>query len=109
LASAAIPASRTGPWKESQNCPRGSAPIAEIEMIRSRIIEIDGAFHETKAEKPHIEVQISLRIAGNRSDVMKSGDFAIHQGDEDVRSNSREKVRRERTTVRSDRAVARPD
>ena len=62
--------------------------IAEIEMIRSRIIKIDCAFYETKTEKSHIEIQISLRIAGDRSDVMKSRDFAIHQGDEDVRSNS---------------------
>jgi hypothetical protein len=47
-------------------------------MIRSRIIEVDGAFYETKAEKSHIEIQISLRIAGDRSDVMKSRNFAVH-------------------------------
>jgi hypothetical protein len=59
-------------------------------MIRSRIIKIDGAFYETKTEKAHIEVQVPLRIAGDRSDVMKSRDFAIHQGDEGIRSNTRE-------------------
>jgi len=57
-------------------------------MIRSRIIEIDRAFHETKAEKPDIKIEVPLRIAGDRSHVMKSGNFAVHQGDEDVRSNT---------------------
>ena len=48
-------------------------------MIRSRIIKIDRAFYETKTEKSHIEVQISLRIAGDRSHVMKSGNFFLHR------------------------------
>src|SRR4029450_10921048 len=50
-------------------------------MIRSRIIEVDRAFYETKTEKSHIEIQISLRIAGDRSYVMKSGNFFLHRHD----------------------------
>ena len=57
-------------------------------MIRSRIIKIDRAFHETKAEKSHIEVQVPLRIARDRSHMVKSRDFAIHQRDEGIRLNS---------------------
>src|SRR5947208_7047532 len=41
-------------------------------MIRTRIIEVDGPFYETETEKSHIEVQVSLRIARNRSHMMKS-------------------------------------
>jgi hypothetical protein len=41
--------------------------------------------------------------------VMKSRNFAIHQGDDDVRSNSPRKVRGETDTIRSDRALLRPD
>ena len=58
-------------------------------MVRSRIIEIHRAFHEPQTEKPDIKIEVRLRIAGDRSDVMKSGDFAIHQGDDDVRSRAR--------------------
>ena len=53
--------------------------VAVIKMIAPRIIEIDGAFYETKTEKSHIEIQISLRIAGDRSNVMKTMNFAFHK------------------------------
>src|SRR5438477_12234654 len=41
-------------------------------MVGTRIIEVDGPFYETETEKSHIEVQVSLRIARNRSHMMKS-------------------------------------
>jgi hypothetical protein len=49
------------------------------------------------------------RISANRSDVMKSRDFGVHQGNDDVRSDSPRRFGVKRTTVRSDRAVIRPD
>src|SRR4029450_6394657 len=48
-------------------------------MIRSRVIKIDGAFYETKAEKSHIEVQVPLRIAGDRSHMVKSWNCFLHR------------------------------
>jgi hypothetical protein len=47
-------------------------------MIRSRIVEIDGAFDETQTEKSHIKIEIPLRIARDRSDMMKATNFNIH-------------------------------
>ena len=47
-------------------------------MVRSRIIKIDCALYEAKTEKSHIEVQIPLRIAGDRSHMVKSGNFRVH-------------------------------
>jgi hypothetical protein len=57
-------------------------------MVRSRIIKIHCALEETQTEKPDIKVQVPLRIARNRSDVMKSRDFSVHQAEGDIRSNS---------------------
>src|SRR6266513_6552992 len=78
LTGATNPAARPRPQKERQNSSWCAARVAEIEMIRSRIIEIDRAFHEAKTEKSHIEVQVSLRIAGDRSHMVKSGNL-VHQ------------------------------
>jgi hypothetical protein len=47
-------------------------------MIRSEIVEIDGAFDETQTEKSNIKIQIPLRIARDRSDMMKSANFVFH-------------------------------
>ena len=54
-------------------------------MVRSRIIKIHRAFDETQTEKPDIKIEVPLRIARDRSDVMKSRDFTVHQADDDVR------------------------
>src|SRR4029453_14509273 len=88
LAGAANSASRSWPRKKCQDCSGRPAPIAEIKMVRSRIIKIHRALNETQTEKPDIKIEVPLRIARDRSDVMKSRDFAVHQGDEAVRSNS---------------------
>ena len=58
-------------------------------MIRSRIIKVHRALNESQTEKPDIKVEVPLRIAGDRSDVMQSGNFAVHQGVNDVRSTAR--------------------
>src|SRR5262249_16081735 len=44
--------------------------IAEIKMVRARIIKIHRALDETQTEKPDIKIEIPLRIARDRSDVM---------------------------------------
>ena len=47
-------------------------------MVRSRIVKIDRALDETQTEKRHVKIEVPLRIAGDRSDVMQSGNFAVH-------------------------------
>jgi hypothetical protein len=68
-------------------------------MVRSRIIKIHRAFDETQTKKPDIKIEVPLRIARDRSNVMKSRDFDVHQGDEAVRSNSPRKVGVKRTRL----------
>jgi hypothetical protein len=109
LTGAANSASHSQPRKKGENCSRRAAIIAEVKMIGSRIIKIHRALHETQAKKPDIKIEVPLRIARNRSDVMKSRDFAVHQGDDDVRSDSPRRFGAKRTPVRSDRALVRPD
>lgn len=47
-------------------------------MIRAGIIEIHGALDEAQSEHASVKIQIALWIAGDRGDVMKSGDFDFH-------------------------------
>src|SRR5207249_4062606 len=78
LAYPANAASRPRPRKKSENCSRRAAIIAEVKMVRSRIVKIDGAFDETQTERPDIEIEIPLRIAGDRGNVMQSRNFGVH-------------------------------
>jgi len=48
-------------------------------MITSRVVEIDGALDETQTEKSDIKIEVPLRIAGDRSNVMKATNFVFHQ------------------------------
>jgi len=61
-------------------------------MVRSRIIKVHGPLHETQAKNPDIKIEIPLWIARDRSDVMKSRDFTVHQAEDDVRSISPKEV-----------------
>ena len=106
LAGAANAASCSRPGKKSENRSRGAAIIAEVEMVRSRIVKIDGTLHETQTEKPDIKIEIPLRIAGDRSDVMKSRNFAVHQRGEDFGQNLRQGSGGKRP-AKSDRALVR--
>jgi hypothetical protein len=36
-------------------------------------------------EKPGVKIEVPLRIARDRSDVMKSRDFIVHQDDDNLR------------------------
>ena len=58
---------------------------------------------------PRLQASSPLRVAGERSDVTKSWDFTVHQGDDDVRSNSPRRFGVKRTPARSERALVRPD
>jgi hypothetical protein len=58
-------------------------------MVRSRIIKIHSALNETQTEKPDIKIEVPLRIACDRSDVMKSRDSIVHQDDDDLRLMAR--------------------
>lgn len=75
LASAARAAPRAGPWEKCDDCSRPSGPVAEIQMIRARIVEVDRAFHEPQAKDLGIKIEIALRIGRDRSDMMNTEKF----------------------------------
>src|SRR6266480_7139731 len=100
LARAANSTSHSWPRKKCQDCSGRAAPIAEIKMVRSGIIKIHRALHESQTEKPDIKIQIPLRIARDRSDVMKSRDFTVHQDGDDFRLMAR-RFCRVRTSLRT--------
>ena len=74
LTGTANPTACARPRKKCQDCSWCAARIPEIEMISARVIEVNRAFHETQPEKPDVKIQIPLRIACNRGNVMKSVD-----------------------------------
>src|SRR5439155_11537031 len=80
LSDATMSAPHAWPRKECQNCSWCAARIAKVKMITARIIEIDRALDQTQPEQSDVEIQVTLRIAGNSGDVMKSGNFIIHDG-----------------------------
>ena len=45
-------------------------------MVDIGRVEIDCLLHESQAERPDIEIQIALRIARKRRDVVKTPDIA---------------------------------
>src|SRR5204863_10196798 len=47
-------------------------------MVRSWVVEIDSTFDEPQPKNPHIKIEVPLRIACDRSDVMKATDFVFH-------------------------------
>ena len=68
------PTASTWPRKKCQDCSGCASRVPEIEVISTRVIEIDRAFHETQTQNSDVKIQIALGIARNRSNVMKSGD-----------------------------------
>src|SRR3954471_8116125 len=70
LSSSARSATRARPREKGQDSSGRPNVIAKIEMIGTRIVEVDGAFDQAKPEELGIKIQIALRITGNRGDVM---------------------------------------
>jgi len=58
------------PGKERQDCTRTASLVAEVEMIGRRVVEVDGSFDEPKAEDAGVEIEISLRVAGDAGYVL---------------------------------------
>src|SRR2546423_5345130 len=79
LAAALTAATRVRPGKERQNCTRTAGLVAEIEVIGRRVVEVDGAFDEPEAENSGVEIEISLRVAGDTGDVMDTRSPESHR------------------------------
>ena len=42
-------------------------------MVAARVVEIDGALYETQTQRLGVEIEIRLRVARDRGDVMDAG------------------------------------
>src|SRR5687767_10921459 len=70
------PAAPLRPGEECHDAARRPLGVAKVEVIGAGIVEVDGQLHEPKAEDLRVEVEIALRVAGDRRDVMKTEDLA---------------------------------
>ena len=48
--------------------------VAEVEMVGSGIVEVDGALDEAQAEDLGVEIEVALGVGGDRGYVMESND-----------------------------------
>src|SRR5690242_720385 len=76
LARADPSAACTWPREERHDAPRRADLVTVVEVVRLRIVEVDRALHEPEAEDAGVEVDVTLRIAGDRGDVVDALDFA---------------------------------
>src|SRR5207247_10397432 len=60
-------------------CTEWYTKIDKVKMKSSEIVEIDCALNQTHPKQSNIEIQVALRVAGDSSDVMKSGDSLPHR------------------------------
>src|SRR5262249_40063424 len=58
--------------------PGCSDLVAEVQVVGVGVVEIDGALHQPQSEQPGVEVDVALRVAGDRRDVMNS-EYARHR------------------------------
>jgi hypothetical protein len=72
------------PRKEGHDTSGGALRIAEIEVVRRGIVEIDRSLDEPQAEDAGIEVEIALGVARDSRDMMDAGSCKSH-GKEDIR------------------------
>ncbi|HMD42632.1 MAG TPA: hypothetical protein VKH45_06130 [Candidatus Acidoferrum sp.] len=55
-------------------CPWRTGRVTKVKMVTARVIEIDGPLNQSEPEQFNVEVEVTLRITGNRGNMMKTGD-----------------------------------
>ena len=69
-----------GPWEESRDRAGSAGLVTEVEVIRGGIIEVHGALDEAETEETGVKLEIALRIACERGDMMKAPDHCFQFG-----------------------------
>jgi hypothetical protein len=69
---------RSWPRKEGQDRAGRAEVIAEIKVVRARVIEVDGPLYEPKSEDLRVKVEVALRVGCDCCDVMKTYDSTSH-------------------------------
>ena len=75
LPAPARTATRARPCEESNRRSRPPGSIAIVEVISRRIVEIHSALGKTKSKHLSVKIDIALRIAGDRSDMVNAVEF----------------------------------
>ena len=78
LSSADAAGSRSRPGERGQDGARCPSMIAEVEVIGLGHVEVDGHLERPQSKHSGVEIEISLRVADDRRDVMDTGHFEVH-------------------------------
>src|SRR6187402_1764191 len=78
LSRAATSFLRSRPGEEGEDRAGRSDVVAEVEVIRSRVVEVDCLLDEAEPQNLRIEVQVALGIGRDCCDVMKTYDGGFH-------------------------------
>src|SRR5215207_45908 len=64
----------TKPREEGHDAAWRADLVAVVQMVGLRVVEVDGALHEPQPEQASEEVDVALRVAGDRADVVDTED-----------------------------------
>src|SRR5690606_10671990 len=59
--------------KDGHDGPRRTESVTIIEVIGSRVVEVHRLLDQPQTEQPPVEVEIALRVAANRRDMVDAG------------------------------------
>ena len=71
-ADAGAPVRDTGPLEERDRRAGSALLVAEVEVIRARVVEVDRLLHEAQPEHGRVEVDGPLRVQRADGDVVQS-------------------------------------
>src|SRR5690606_12424513 len=68
-------APRARPGEEGHDRPGRADLVAEVEVVGLRVVEVHRALDEPQPEEPDVEIEVPLRIARDRGDVVDAEDL----------------------------------
>src|SRR5712692_9601669 len=66
------------PGKERHDGARMTQLIPIIQVVGPWVVKVDRQFHQPQTQHPGVEIDIALRVAGNRRHVMNAENFFTH-------------------------------
>src|SRR5262245_58899143 len=77
-AHAPVPAPSARPLEKREQRAGCARSIAEVKVIGTGIVVVDGSFDDAYAEKIAVESERAWRVGGHHRDVMKPGSDRLH-------------------------------
>src|SRR5690606_41843831 len=68
-------APRARPGEEGHDRPGRADLVAEVEVVGLRVVEVHRALDEPQPEEPDVEIEVPLRVARDRGDVVDAEDL----------------------------------